>query len=212
MPLGPVIGPLVICGYLIDEEKEPLLKKLSVRDSKLLSTRRREYLAVKLKEIADDLVILKLSPVEIDKLRTKTNLNKIEIHRIQEIINLLEPDKVIIDSVEADTKKFCDKISKGLKTKPNFICENFADKKYPVVSAASIIAKVTRDHDIKSLHKKYGDFGSGYTSDERTINFLKSWIKRNKQFPWFVRRSWVTTKTIKNDAKQKRVGEFFENG
>lgn len=210
---GCIIGPLVICGCLIDEKKLPLLKKFGVRDSKLLSPRKRSFLYQKLKRVADDFVILKISAMDIDKLRTKTNLNKIWFHRVQNIINSLEPKKVYVDALEANVKRCHEKILQGIKDELKdieIICENFADKKYPIVGAASIMAKVVRDAEIKKLHRIYGDFGSGYTSDERTIKFLKDWIKKNKQFPYFVRRSWMTAKEIKKELRQRRIRDFLE--
>ncbi|MEM7819746.1 MAG: ribonuclease HII [Candidatus Aenigmatarchaeota archaeon] len=206
---GPVIGPLVLCGYLIDEKKVSELKNLGVKDSKLLTQKKRSILMPKLKKIADDLILLKISAKEIDKLREISNLNKLEIEKMQHMINLLEPDKVIIDTPELNTKKFHEKVYCKIKNKNiEIITENFADKKYYEVGAASIIAKVHRDIEIKKLHKKYGDFGTGYTHDPRTIKFLKDWIKMNKEFPDFVRKSWITAIEIKNNKEQSIIKKF----
>ena len=207
---GPVCGPLTICGYLIEESKAPELKRLGAKDSKLLSPEKRENMAPLLKELADDFVVLKITAKEIDKLRNETNLNIIEIERMQHIINMLKPDKVIIDSPEVNTRKFSEKVMSQVKTKNvHIVCENFADKKYPVVGAASIIAKVERDTAIKQLHKQHGFFGSGYSHDEITIEFLKAWIKKNKEFPSFVRKSWFTAQRIKKHSEQMKIGEFI---
>jgi ribonuclease HII len=91
------------------------------------------------------------------------------------------------------------------------VAENFADKNHLEVGAASIIAKVNRDKEIEKLHKKHGFFGSGYTSDDRTIRFLKNWIKMNKEFPSFVRKSWVTAMLIKEEHQQKKIAEFLKD-
>ena len=207
---GPVVGPLMICGYLADESKVERLKKLGVKDSKMLTPKKRKSMVSELKKIADDYVVVKVSPREIDKLRNVSNLNKIEISRMQHIINLLNPDKIIIDSPEVNVKKFAEKIRGGLKNKKiDIVAENFDDKKYIHVGAASIIAKVHRDAEIEKLHKKYGFFGSGYTHDERTIAFLKDWINKNKEFPDFVRKSWITAVLIKEARDQKNIGEFL---
>lgn len=214
---GPVLGPLVMCGYMIDSSKIDELKKMGVKDSKLLSEKRREYLDSKLKEMSEDVVVIKLNASEIDKLRSETNLNKIEIKRMCDIINSVDCEKVFIDAIEANTEKFRREVIGGLsnekkelikKKKLEIICENFADKKYPIVGAASIIAKVARDSDIDLIHKEYGDFGSGYPSDPRTVKFLKDWIKKNKKYPPFVRGSWLTAKEIKKDNDQKGIKEF----
>lgn len=214
---GAVIGPLVMCGYLIDSSKIDTLKEMGVKDSKLLTPKRRSALEATLKEIADNIVVIKTSSMDIDKLRSETNLNRIEAKHMQNIINSLDSKKIFIDSVEANTKKFKKEIISGLKNdikerinnkEVDVICENFADKKYPVVSAASIIAKVTRDNDVEDLKKGYGDFGSGYSSDPRTVKFLKDWIKKNKKYPPFVRWSWLTAKEIRKEHEQKSMKDF----
>jgi len=206
---GPVCGCMTICGYLVDSDNIPELKNIGVKDSKLLTAKKREELAPKLKKLADDYVVLKISAEEIDKLRSESNLNLIEIGRMQHIINMFNPDKVLIDSPEVNTKKFSAKIMSQVRNKKiHLVAENFADKNYLEVSAASVLAKVERDAEIKKLHKKYGFFGSGYSTDEITIRFLKDWVKKNKEFPPFVRKSWFTAKWIKQELEQTTIGKF----
>ena len=205
---GCVIGPLVMCGYLIDESKLKELKKMGVKDSKLLTAKKRSEIKEKIEKIADDFILLKVSAREIDKLRNISNLNKVEIERMQHIINLLRPDKAIVDAIEANTKKFHQKLIARLNG-TEVIAENFADKKYPIVGAASILAKVHRDAEIEELNKRY-DFGSGYTSDPRTISFLKNWAKRNKDFPDFVRKSWITIQLILEEKEQRKIGHYAD--
>lgn len=205
---GPVCGPMVLCGYLIDEGKVPELKKIGVKDSKLLSHTKRKELYPLLSDMSEDFVTVTVSAEEIDKLRTETNLNKLEIDRMQAIINVLRPDKVIIDSPEVNTKNFSKKIAAGLTVETEIVAENYADKNHPEVGAASIIAKVERDAEISELHRKYGCFGSGYSSDEITIRFLKDWIKKNKEFPDFVRKSWFTASRLAAEKEQTKLGKF----
>lgn len=205
---GPVLGPLVICGYLVNEKNVPGLKKIGVKDSKLLSAAQRARLFPKLEKIAEDFVILKIPAREIDDLRTITNMNKMEIERMAQIINLLAPDKVIIDALEADETKFKKKVTRLVNNGCEIITENFADKNYPEVGAASIMAKVARDKEIDELQKGYGDFGSGYPSDERTINFLKDLMKNNRALPGFVRKSWMTVQWIKEELQQRKITNF----
>ncbi|MEM3420071.1 MAG: ribonuclease HII [Nitrososphaerota archaeon] len=198
MPKGPVIGPMVICGFSIEENKIETLKEIGAKDSKLLSPIKREKIMKKLKKIAKNIILIKLSANEIDKLRKEINLNEIEINKMVEIINSSSPNIVIIDSPEVNTKKFINKIKKKLKNKNiKIIAENYADRKYPIVSAASIIAKVERDKEIEKIKKKIGyDFGSGYASDKKTIDFLKYWLKNHDILPNFVRKSWITVKLL----------------
>ena len=207
-----------MAGYVIDESRIKDLQKIGVRDSKELSPARRETLEKSLTKMADNIIVLKLSAEDIDKLRSETNLNRIEARKMKDIINSVDSDKVFIDSVEANTEKFKREIIAGLsvelkkrinKKEMNIICENFADKKYPVVAAASIIAKVSRDRNIDELKKEFGNIGSGYSSDPITIKFLKDWIEKNKNYPGFVRRSWLTAKEIIDEKKQRQIGDFI---
>lgn len=205
---GPVLGPLVICGYLIDEKKIPLLKELGVKDSKLLTKEQRKEIFLKLKKIASGVRIIQVPASEID---SSDNLNKLEIRKMQEIINSVDAGRVVIDSPEVNVKRFSEKIRKGLDRKSvEIISENYADRNHPEVSAASVMAKVTRDMEIRKLHKVYGNFGSGYTSDERTTVFLKDWIKMNKEFPADVRKRWITAGELMREKQQKKLGSFVK--
>ena len=203
---GPVIGPMVLCGYLIDDSRLKTLSDIGVKDSKLLSNLQRRTILPKIKELSDDYMIKKLYPKDIDARYGKHNLNVIEMEKMKELIELFEPDKVFIDAFEANTEKFKMKLSSMLRFKANIIAENYADKNYTVVGAASIIAKVERDDEIEKLKKEYGyDFGTGYPSDPQTIEFLKTFFKKNRHFPDFVRKTWITAKEIKNILSQKSL-------
>jgi len=205
---GCVAGSLVMCGYLIDDKDVDKLRKIGVKDSKALSAAKREKMLPQLEKIAEDYVLLKVSAGEIDELRTVSNLNKAEIKRMQQLINALAPDKVILDALESNEKRFLKKIESGIKVETEIIAENFADSNYLEVGAASIIAKVHRDEEIKRLRQIYGDFGSGYPSDEKTINFLKERIKKKQELPDFVRKSWLTIQWIRGEMEQIKISEF----
>jgi len=212
---GAVVGPLVVCGFLIDEKDEKKLKKIGVKDSKKLTPKKREELASKIEEIGIHIVIIRVPSAKIDANRRRgINLNQIEAIKMAEIINLLEPDKVIVDSPSYNTNKFRDYLwSKLEKKKVELVSENFADQNYPVVSAASIIAKVNRDEAIEELKKKVGkDFGVGYPHDPRTIEFLNKLAEKNKgKLPSYVRHTWDTVERIKNEYSQLRILSFFKN-
>ncbi|MDP6293582.1 MAG: ribonuclease HII, partial [Candidatus Woesearchaeota archaeon] len=80
------------------------------------------------------------------------------------------------------------------------------DEKIPAISAASIIAKVTRDDAIEELKKKVGiDFGNGYPSDPKTKAFLeKYWDKH----PAIFRKSWAPYKKMIAAQKQQSLDSF----
>lgn len=205
---GPVCGPLVMCGYLIDDSKLAGLRKTGVRDSKMLSPERRLKMHPVLESFADDYIILEKSAQEIDSMRSVSNLNRMEIDMMAEIINAFRPDKAIVDAPEFNTLEFSRKLMRKAEG-VNIIAENYADKNHVEVSAASVMAKVRRDTEIEKLHKIHGYFGSGYPSDPDTISFLKNWIKKNKEFPDFVRKSWITAQAMIADKEQKPLSSFM---
>ena len=86
-------------------------------------------------------------------------------------------------------------------------CEHKADLNHLVVSAASILAKVKREEEVKKLREKFGDFGSGYPSDPKTKAFLKSHGQKFKDSGLF-RKTWATWKKIFPDKDQKTLGDF----
>ena len=156
-------------------------------------------------------MILKVGPCKIDNMRNSgINLNKIELIKFAEIISFLEPDKVYVDSPDVKPKRFSKEISKIVGKGIEIVSEHKADEKYPVVSAASIIAKVTRDAEIEKIKKKYGDVGPGYQSNPITIKWLDDWLKTHKEFPdKVVRKTWQTAKDAMARKNQKSMSSFF---
>ncbi len=194
---GPVIGPLVMVGFLLEEGKLGELAKLGVRDSKQLTAAKREELEPKIRGLGEVFMEI-VHPWQIDA----ENLNILERKAAKRIISAAKPDKAFIDAFE---RKLDKKLQfQGVK----IIAEYKADDKYPIVGAASIVAKVHRDNAIKALAEKYGRMGSGYPSDPETRRFVEAWIKTNKTIPEFVRKSWGTTRGIVEKAEQKSLADF----
>lgn len=209
---GCVIGPLIIAGILIEEEDIPKLVQLGVKDSKLLSSRRRETLAVKIKRIVLKHGVIKLPPKDIDKVvqagRKLHKLNRLEAQTMAKIIELLKPDIAYVDASDVLEERFKQHILELLPFKAKVVSEHKADRKYPVVSAASIIAKVERDKEIAELKEKYGDFGCGYPTDPKTISFLQQCLKKFGEYPDCVRKSWkpaIKAKSEKNSRQTKLI-------
>jgi ribonuclease HII len=189
---GPILGPMVVCGVLLDRSSLPEFKAAGVRDSKMLNPGRREKLAEFILQNAIKCEVIELKAQEIDRLRIeeKINLNEIEAMVFAKIVNRLRPSVVYIDSPDVMVERFKNKIQGRLRVKSRLIVENYADEKYIPVSAASIVAKVRRDRRIRELQSRYGDIGSGYCSDLRTIKFLERCLARDGALPSFARRSW----------------------
>jgi ribonuclease HII len=206
---GSAIGPLAIAGVLVKEEKLPELVRLGARDSKLLTPRRREVLAVEIKRTVEAYTIEKLSPREIDDIvlngKKLRKLNWLEAQTMAKVINTLKPDVAYVDASDVSEERFKKQIQECLTVRTNIISKHKADQTYPVVSAASIIAKVERDKAIAKLAEVYGDFGSGYPSDPRTIEFLNRCAETAKEYPDLVRRSWKPAKKARDVSNQKRL-------
>jgi len=206
---GAVIGPLAIAGALIEEDKEKELVKLGVRDSKKLSPKQRADLYHRIRSKIKSHRIIKISPEEIDtNKKTGGNLNDLELENMAKIINELKPDIVYLDSIEANTMSVTAEITPKLKIDCKIIAECGADDKYPIVSAASILAKVDRDDAVSSLKHLYGDVGSGYPSDPTTKTFLRNWLNDHDDFPKIVRKTWETAEVLLGGKKQKKLGDY----
>ncbi len=207
---GPAIGEMVIAGVLFDAKDSGKLKEMGIKDSKKLKHPVRVKLAKQIREIALDHAVVAVPPKVIDEALVRSELNHLETKHFKDMINALKPDKVIVDSPEANLKKFRRKLEDGLRHRDvEMVVENFADENYPEVGAASILAKVKREEIVKKLAEKHGDFGSGYCHDPLTMKFLKKCWKENKSFPDCVRKNWVTVKGIPSKIEQKKLREFF---
>ena len=208
---GPVIGPMVICAYSIEKEKEEELRALGVKDSKVLSKRKRVDLYPKLKSLSADYKIKHLSPAEIDELRKEHSLNIIE-QRIMLKLTMdlkIEPSEIYIDAADVKEKRFGQVFEKEF---PNalVVSKHQADKTYPIVSAASVLAKVERDNAVDKIASEIGeDIGSGYPADPKTKDFLKRYYIQHKKFPSFVRESWDTIKKIKKEVANSKLSDYF---
>ena len=197
-----------MCGVLIEGDKIPKLDAIGVKDSKLLTPKKREELFDKIKQIAKNFEIIIISPKEVDQaLESESiNLNWLEAITSANIINKLKPDKAILDCPSTNIKSYSDYVKKLLKTDTEIIAEHKADLNYTIVGTASILAKVTRDREIEAIKRKIGiDFGSGYPSDQKTVEFLK---KNWQKYPKIFRKTWSSYKKVAQAKDQKNLKEF----
>ncbi len=198
---GCVIGPLVVAGFALKEENLSALAALGVKDSKLLTANKREELFPKIIALAEKHVVLKVSPQEIDRVvesqRKLHKLNRLEAETMAQIVTELEPDVAYVDAADVLEKRFGQHILEASTFKTKIISEHKADRTYPVVSAASILAKVERDSAVAALRTEHGDFGTGYLTDPKTTQFLTDWLKVHSEYPSCVRKSWKPAKLLK---------------
>ncbi len=204
---GPMIGPMVICGILMDSQKLYELKKIGARDSKTLSHPQRLRLKEKIESLASRILIRTVSASDIDRLRQKTTLNEVEVEEFATIAKELKPQKIYLDAADVRADRFGERVGalSGLASRGTIIVsEHKADSKYPIVSAASIIAKVERDSRISEYHKKYGDFGSGYPTDPKTVTFVRDLVRNRQKLPPIVRKSWDSVRKIIEDETSQQ--------
>ena len=206
---GAIIGPLVVAGIVIEEDLLPRLLSIGVKDSKLLSPNKRKKLAEEVINIVNGYHVVKLAPKEIDRVvesgRRLHKLNRLEAIAMAEIIKILKPEIVYVDASDVLAERFGSHIRELVPFKVHVISRHKADKMYPVVSAASIIAKVERDGEIARLRKRYGELGSGYPADPITIKFLRDWLEKHGSYPEFVRKSWKPAKRLKEALRTRQM-------
>lgn len=185
---GSMAGPLVIAGVTLSKSKLRKLTSMGVKDSKKLSPKSRELLYEKIISFADSYYVAKITPKIIDKSVQKHGLNDLEAKYMAKVISKLHPDESYVDSCDVDQKRFGRLIAE-LSKNPKIHSYHHADSRFVIVSAASIIAKVTRDREIAKLRKTH-DLGSGYPSDSKTVKFVHNYYLQNHTLPVFIRKSW----------------------
>jgi len=91
---GPVIGPMVMCGVVVEECLVERLRALGVKDSKLLTSEEREKIYPQILALVKSYKIVVLDADVIDAAisSSELNLNKLEAHTSADILNALNPD------------------------------------------------------------------------------------------------------------------------
>ena len=206
----PCIGSIFVAGVVADQKTIKKWKKLGVKDSKLLTRKKREELALIIKETAHAFSIQEITPSMIDN--KILNLNEWEMVIFCKIMHQLQkfnPSYALVDNWEVDPILFWERlktldlskvaplinesIDKEKINRVHIIPEHQADEKYVVVGAASILAKTSSDFQYDAYRELYGAIGSGNPGDPTTRLFV--WQNR-KNPPSIVRTSWQTYKTL----------------
>jgi ribonuclease HII len=200
---GCVIGPLVVAGVMVKAENLHILSELGVKDSKLLTPKQRELLYPAIIQLTEKHYTIHIMPCQIDKAvenaRRLHKLNRLEAQTMAQVIETLKPDEAFVDAADTVEYRFGNHIRECLKVKARIVSRHKADRIYPIVSAASIIAKVERDREVAVFRESYGDFGSGYLTDAKTMIFLKHLLEKTDDYPSFVRKSWKPAKRAKGE-------------
>ncbi|KAK9684073.1 hypothetical protein RND81_10G184700 [Saponaria officinalis] len=202
---GPVLGPMVYGCLYCPVSYHKTLASLDFADSKTLKEEKREELFESLK--ANDSLGWAVDVIDPRDLsakmlkKSKINLNEISHDSASGLVTRVLNMGVLLTQVYVDTvgdpEKYQAKLSERFPS-IKFVVAKKADSLYPVVSGASIVAKVTRDRALRnwifdeSAENMHRNFGSGYPGDPDT----KAWLMHHKQpvfgFPTLVRFSWGT--------------------
>jgi ribonuclease HII len=142
---GPLVGA-VVAGAVVLDPDNPIE---GLKDSKKLTAHRREYLYQQILEKAKAWGVGEASSVEIDEINILQATMLAMRRAIEDLTIRLGgwPDKALIDGNRCpELPILSEAIVKG-------------DSKEPAISAASIVAKVTRDRQMMSLHERYPEYG-----------------------------------------------------
>ncbi len=209
---GPVIGPMVVCGAAISRRKFKKIEDMGLKDSKLLTPKKRVEFAEKIKEACEYELIV-VGPEQIDsRVPNEETMNVLEVECFSNVIKAMKskPKLIYMDACDVNAERFGINVKRCLDFEVEVVSRHKADRDYPIVSAASILAKVHRDSLIQQISEAIGeDVGSGYPNDPVTIEFLRNYYKKNKCMPPFARKSWKTTTAIINDCLQSRLTGFL---
>lgn len=205
---GPVLGPLVVAGVLVESEKA--LAKLGVKDSKKLAPAKREALAAEIRSVATEVVVRVVEPAEIDLQMSEKRLS--EVAWFAEVLAALAPrdaalragawaalpaTEARLDAADVNAERFGAHVRAACGTAWTVVAQHKADDRYPCVSAASIVAKVERDRAIAEIAREHGaDVGSGYSHDERTRAWLAGYVREHGKLPPCARTYWETSQRL----------------
>ena len=142
---GPLVGA-VVAGAVVLDPNNPIE---GLKDSKKLTAARREYLYEQIMEKAKAWGVGEASPAEIDEINILQATMLAMRRAVEDLTARLGgwPDKALIDGNRCPELPIAaEAIVKG-------------DAKEPAISAASIVAKVTRDRQMMALHELHPEYG-----------------------------------------------------
>jgi ribonuclease HII len=203
---GPVMGPLVVASVCVEDDLR--LTEIGVRDSKKLTPKVRERMYSEIIGVAEYAVEI-VTAEEIDIRRVRETLNEIEADMfVNSVIGMKNANRIYADCPDVNESAFANELSVKLGGR-TVIAKHKADDIYPVVSAASIIAKVTRDRMVSEISEEFGkDVGSGYPSDPVTMDFIEKWIKENGRAPPHTRCSWEPVRKLLSLSSNTRITDW----
>jgi ribonuclease HII len=223
---GPVLGSMFAAAVVANPADLPD----DVGDSKGIVPERREELAGTIREVATAVGLAEISVERIDDGETDMNSLTVAAHAEALVAALDGLEDVPVESGDEDplsghvdagdtnAVRFERRVAEGVTDRLatgvtlDVRGEHGADETYPVVGAASIVAKVERDAHVDRLAEEYGNVGSGYPSDPATKAFLADYVAEHDALPPCARATWKTSRDALAAATQSSLGEFEPDG
>ena len=194
---GSLLGPIIVAGVCVTKKSISEMVENGIKDSKLLSPKKRQVLFGHVINVAKSICVCRINIEDIDFHVFRNNLNLLEAEAMAITIRNMKSDKTYVDSCDVNPSRYQRTIKSFLKqNNTKLVSMHHADRLSVVVSGASIIAKVIRDSELSKIRIKYGDVGSGYPSDKKTIKFVKEWFRQKNEIPPFARKSWKPAQMI----------------
>lgn len=202
---GSVLGPLVVGA--VYSASDGILVDIGVKDSKKLAPKTRERMYDLIIDACETSIVC-AAAAEIDGKRKEMTLNEIELEMFVKACSKVPVSAVYADCPDVNEAAFSRDMSRRMNS-TEIIARHKADDTFPIVSAASIIAKVTRDRMVADIEREFGtDIGSGYPSDQRTMEFIEKWIKDNGGPPPHTRCSWEPVRQMMTVSKNTRISDW----
>jgi len=199
----------VVGGFCLPTDRLEALVALGAKDSKALTPRARERVFAGLGSLGT-LGAVVLSPRTVDRAVSRGGLNDLEAEAFARLVRELAPDVAYVDACDPNERRFGLRVARLAGGASRVIARHHADRDYPVVGAASIVAKVRRDRALARLREELGDeLGSGYPSDQRTIRFVRSVLADGRAVPPWMRGSWATMQRVKPRRPARTLDGFL---
>jgi ribonuclease HII len=201
---GPVLGSMFAAAVRIDPAELPD----DVADSKDVPRGRREELASTIRERADAVAVAEIPVERIDDPESNMNTLTVVSHATALARVASGDHPCYVDAGDTNAVRFERRVADRLDVDLDLRAEHGADETYPVVSAASIIAKVERDAHVSDIATEYGEVGSGYPSDPTTREFLRTFVREHDGLPDCARASWQTSQDVLAERGQASLSDF----
>jgi len=202
---GPVLGSMFAACVVADETALPD----GLKDSKDLTPTKREELDAALR--ARESVRVGVAEIPVERIDDPgTDMNTLTVDAHADAIDAANADGLsgVVDAGDTSESRFARRVRETAESDVEVHAEHGADASYPLVAAASVVAKVARDAHVDALAAEYGELGSGYPSDPNTRTFLAEYVDAHGELPACARASWSTSDDVLAAAEQSGLNDF----